>query len=103
MNSDQFDQERPQTGEVLIEGEVLYLRPKPELIDEIRKFLAVLQPREEGVLSARFGLGNSPPKTFTQIGLEFAVTAERVREVEAEAIARLLELRISMELEEYLR
>jgi DNA-directed RNA polymerase sigma subunit (sigma70/sigma32) len=103
MDSDHFDQVQSENGEALIAGEVLRVKPKPELVDEIRKLLAVLHFREEGVLLARFGLGNSPPKTYIQIASEFAVTPERIREVESEAIGRLLELRISLGLKEYLK
>lgn len=88
--------------ELLIKGEIIREKPDPKLVEELLRILELLHPREEGVLSARFGLKTSPPKTYTQIAEEFAVSAERIREVEGEAIARILDLRISLGLRVFL-
>lgn len=51
--------------------------------------LATLTPREEGVLRMRFGIGDGRDHTLEEVGLEFGVTRERVRQIESLAIKKL--------------
>src|SRR5262245_28070252 len=68
---------------------------------ELASALSTLNPRIRHVLSLRFGLDGSPPKTLEEVGLELGVTRERVRQLEARA---LRELRLAApDLELYLR
>src|ERR1700730_17533398 len=55
----------------------------------IQAMLEALQPKELQVLTERYGLDNSPPRTLNDIAQRVHVTRERVRQVEAKAIRRL--------------
>ena len=57
--------------------------------DELREALKTLTPREQRVLELRFGLADGQPRTLDQIGVEFELTRERIRQIEAKAIAKL--------------
>lgn len=57
-----------------------------ETLDEVLK---TLTPREAKVLSMRFGLEDGRPRTLEDVGLEFNVTRERVRQIEAKALRKL--------------
>jgi len=57
--------------------------------DQTRKVLATLTPREEQVLRLRFGIGQKADWTLEAIGEVFAVTRERVRQIEAKALRKL--------------
>ena len=57
--------------------------------EEIDKFLKELQPREEKVIRLRYGLYDGRPHTLEEVGKEFNVTRERIRQIEAKAIRRL--------------
>jgi RNA polymerase primary sigma factor len=54
-----------------------------------RRMLASLTPREEKILRRRFGIGVDDSHTLDEIGKEFAVTRERVRQIEAQALRKL--------------
>ncbi|MCO4772350.1 MAG: sigma-70 family RNA polymerase sigma factor [Deltaproteobacteria bacterium] len=56
---------------------------------ETERLLATLTPREERVLRMRFGIGVGETSTLEQIGREFGVTRERIRQVEAKALRKL--------------
>ncbi|HEX7124618.1 MAG TPA: sigma-70 family RNA polymerase sigma factor [Thermodesulfobacteriota bacterium] len=60
-----------------------------DLSDQLRKALATLTPREEQVLRMRFGLGAEPEHTLEEAGKRLNVTRERVRQIEARALAKL--------------
>lgn len=65
-----------------------------ELIrDEIREAVATLLPRERKILSLRFGLDGQPPHTLEEIGAEFGISRERVRQLQNVALARLRQRR----------
>lgn len=56
---------------------------------ELDSILDELHPREAGVIRARFGLGTGEPKTLEDIGEEFGVTRERIRQIEAKTLSKL--------------
>jgi len=60
-----------------------------ELVESIRKVLASLSPREEGVLKFRFGIDGKPTQTLKTIGGWFGVSKERIRQIEKTAINKL--------------
>ena len=60
-----------------------------ELKTEITKILAELTPREERVLRKRFGIGLDTDYTLEEIGQEFSVTKDRIRQIEAKALRKL--------------
>ena len=57
--------------------------------EEIDAVLKTLTPREEQVIRLRYGFGDGKPKTLEEVGKEFNVTRERIRQIEAKAIRRL--------------
>ena len=57
--------------------------------EEIEKVLQTLTPREEKVIRLRYGLDDNRPRTLEEVGKEFNVTRERIRQIEAKAIRRL--------------
>ena len=59
------------------------------LQDQTRKVLATLTPREEQVLRLRFGIGERSDHTLEEVGMRFAVTRERIRQIEAKALRKL--------------
>ena len=54
------------------------------------QMLATLTPREERVLRMRFGIGMNTDHTLDQVGQQFAVTRERIRQIEAKALRKLM-------------
>ena len=59
------------------------------LQEQTRKVLATLTPREEQVLRLRFGIGERSDHTLEEVGTRFAVTRERIRQIEAKALRKL--------------
>jgi RNA polymerase primary sigma factor len=59
------------------------------LTDTTRKVLATLTPREERVLRLRFGIGQNTDHTLEEVGQDFEVTRERIRQIEAKALRKL--------------
>jgi RNA polymerase primary sigma factor len=59
------------------------------LQEQTRKVLASLTPREEQVLRLRFGIGEKTDHTLEEVGNRFAVTRERIRQIEAKALRKL--------------
>ena len=59
------------------------------LKEQLTEVLATLTPREEKVLRLRFGLEDGRPRTLEEVGKEFAVTRERIRQIEAKALRKL--------------
>ena len=59
------------------------------LAEQTRKVLATLTPREEKVLRMRFGIGEKSDHTLEEVGQDFYVTRERIRQIEAKALRKL--------------
>ena len=59
------------------------------LQEQTRKILATLTPREEKVLRMRFGIGEKSDHTLEEVGQDFYVTRERIRQIEAKALRKL--------------
>ena len=59
------------------------------LTEQTRKVLATLTPREEKVLRMRFGIGERADHTLEEVGQDFDVTRERIRQIEAKALKKL--------------
>jgi len=59
------------------------------LCEQTRKVLATLTPREEKVLRMRFGIGQKSDHTLEEVGRDFDVTRERIRQIEAKALRKL--------------
>jgi len=59
------------------------------LREQLKEILSTLTPREQRVIETRFGLGNDTGKTLEEIGGEFGLTKERIRQIEKEALAKL--------------
>jgi RNA polymerase primary sigma factor len=55
----------------------------------VREVLATLAPREREILMLRFGLDDDTPHTLEEIGVEFRLTRERIRQIQEEALAKL--------------
>jgi len=64
--------------------------------------LASLTPREERIVRMRFGLGMNSDHTLEQVGQQFSVTRERIRQIEAKAIRKLKHPSRSRELRSFL-
>ena len=60
-----------------------------DLAEHTRKVLATLTPREEKILRMRFGIGEKSEHTLEQVGNDFSVTRERIRQIEAKALNKL--------------
>ncbi|MDX9709541.1 MAG: RNA polymerase sigma factor RpoD [Trichloromonas sp.] len=62
---------------------------KGNLSDQTARVLSTLTPREEKVLRMRFGIGEKSDHTLEEVGQDFAVTRERIRQIEAKALRKL--------------
>lgn len=72
------------------------------LKEQLLEVLDTLTPREKKVLQMRFGIGNGKPKTLEEVGKEFDVTRERIRQIEAKALRKLRHPSRSKKLKDYL-
>lgn len=69
----------------------------------IQDILQFLSPREQKIVRMRFGLDDGRSHTLEEVGQEFGVTRERIRQIEAKALAKLRRHRESKKLKDYLR
>jgi RNA polymerase primary sigma factor len=60
-----------------------------DLAEQVDKVLGSLTPREERVLRMRFGIGEKSDHTLEEVGQDFEVTRERIRQIEAKALRKL--------------
>ena len=72
------------------------------LKDQVGKILGSLSDRERKIIEMRFGLNGTKSHTLEEVGLEFAVTRERIRQIEAKALLKLRKHKDSKKLHEYL-
>ena len=72
------------------------------LKEKVREVLSSLSDRERKILEMRFGLNGTKSHTLEEVGLEFAVTRERIRQIEAKALMKLRKHKDSKKLHEYL-
>mgnify|MGYP001829285826 CR=1 FL=1 len=95
----------PRPEVVWPEGKVIYLTfddgPGP-YTEQLLDVLDTLTPREEKVLRLRFGLDDGHQRTLEEVGREFKVTRERIRQIEAKALRKLRHPSRSKKLKDYL-
>ena len=72
------------------------------LREQLSDVLSTLTPREEKVLRLRFGLEDGRSRTLEEVGKEFNVTRERIRQIEAKALRKLRHPSRSRKLKDYL-
>lgn len=73
------------------------------LKEQVQEVLSSLSDREQKIVKMRFGLENGKSHTLEEVGQEFAVTRERIRQIEAKALAKLRKHKDSKKLHEYLK
>jgi len=86
------DEKSPSPSDTLLEK---------DLIGHIRKLLGGLSPREEKILRLRFGIGEDGEYTLEEIGRQFGLSRERIRQIEAKAIERLRDPGRHKQIKEY--
>ncbi len=72
------------------------------LKEQVQSVLSTLSDREQKIIKMRFGLENGKSHTLEEVGQEFAVTRERIRQIEAKALAKLRKHKDAKKLHEYL-
>lgn len=72
------------------------------LKEQVQAVLSSLSEREQKIVRMRFGLDNGKSHTLEEVGQEFAVTRERIRQIEAKALAKLRKHKDAKKLHEYL-
>lgn len=73
------------------------------LKEQVQSVLSTLSEREQKIVKMRFGLDNGKSHTLEEVGQEFAVTRERIRQIEAKALAKLRKHKDAKKLYEYLQ
>ena len=73
------------------------------LKEQVRDLLSSLSEREQKILRLRFGLEDGKQHTLEEVGQEFSVTRERIRQIEAKALAKLKKHKDSRKFMEYLK
>ena len=72
------------------------------LREQLCNILRTLTPREEQVIKLRFGLEDGRPRTLEEVGKQFKITRERIRQIEAKALRKLRHPSRSKTLKDYL-
>lgn len=72
------------------------------LREQVQSILSTLSEREQKIVRMRFGLDNGKSHTLEEVGQEFAVTRERIRQIEAKALAKLRKHKDAKKLHDYL-
>jgi RNA polymerase primary sigma factor len=73
------------------------------LKEQVKQILGTLTEREQKILKLRFGLEDGKSHTLEEVGQEFSVTRERIRQIEAKALAKLRKHKDTRRLHEYLQ
>ena len=73
------------------------------LKEQMAKILSTLSEREQKIIKMRFGVGGGRPHTLEEVGAEFSVTRERIRQIEAKALSKLRKNKDTKKLHEYLK
>ncbi len=73
------------------------------LKEQLSEIIATLSEREQKIIRLRFGIGGGRPHTLEEVGAEFDVTRERIRQIEAKALSKLRKNKDTKKLHEYLR
>ena len=73
------------------------------LKEQLSEILATLTEREQKIIRLRFGIGGGRPHTLEEVGNEFDVTRERIRQIEAKALSKLRKNKETKKLHEYLK
>ncbi|MBR3256873.1 RNA polymerase sigma factor RpoD [Candidatus Saccharibacteria bacterium] len=73
------------------------------LKEQLASIIATLSDREQKIIKMRFGIGGERPHTLEEVGAEFSVTRERIRQIEAKALSKLRKHKDTKKLHEYLK
>lgn len=73
------------------------------LKEQIAEIISTLSDREQKIVKLRFGIGGGRPHTLEEVGAEFSVTRERIRQIEAKALSKLRKHKDTKKLHEYLK
>lgn len=73
------------------------------LKEQLSEIISTLTDREQKIIRLRFGIGGGRPHTLEEVGNEFDVTRERIRQIEAKALSKLRKNKETKKLHEYLR
>ena len=73
------------------------------LKEQIAEIITTLSDREQKIIKLRFGIGGGRPHTLEEVGAEFAVTRERIRQIEAKALSKMRKNKETKKLHDYLR
>ena len=73
------------------------------LKEQLSEIIATLTDREQKIIRLRFGIGGGRPHTLEEVGAEFDVTRERIRQIEAKALSKLRKNKDTKKLHEYLK
>ena len=105
LNAPVGENQETELGELLIDEEQISVEDivsDKMLCEQMREVLLTLTEREQRVLNLRFGFTDARPRTLEEIGKEFHVTRERIRQIEAKAIRKLQHPSRSRKFEDYL-
>ena len=73
------------------------------LKEQLAEIISTLSEREQKIIKLRFWIGGGRPHTLEEVGAEFAVTRERIRQIEAKALSKLRKHKVTKRLHEYLK